>query len=181
MYLEDMRWLREAIRQKRTELWKNQSRILHHDNAPAHTSMLVREFLAKNAHTVSFICNLGVHHEFLSQGCTVNKEYYLEDMRWLREAIRQKRTELWKNAAAHISMLVREFLAKNNTAIMPQPRYLLDLAPANFFLFPKLKTAMKGKRFATIVEIKAKSKQELLVIPKSAFQKCMQGLEKTLA
>ena len=36
-HLEVIRWLREAIRQKRIELWKTQSWILHHDNAPAHT------------------------------------------------------------------------------------------------------------------------------------------------
>ena len=36
------------VREKRTLLWKNQSRILHHSNAPAHTSMLVREFFDKN-------------------------------------------------------------------------------------------------------------------------------------
>ena len=41
--------LREAIRQKRTELWKNQTWILHHDNAPAHTSMRAREFWAKKS------------------------------------------------------------------------------------------------------------------------------------
>ena len=38
-----------------------------------------------------------VHQEFLSYGCTVNKEYYLEVMHRLREAIRRKRPELWKN------------------------------------------------------------------------------------
>ena len=43
-----VRRLCEAINQKRTELWKNQSWILRHDNAPAHTSILVLEFLAKN-------------------------------------------------------------------------------------------------------------------------------------
>ena len=47
-YLAVMSRLREAILRKLTELWKNQSWILYHDNAPAHTSMLVREFLAKN-------------------------------------------------------------------------------------------------------------------------------------
>ena len=41
-----MRQLHEVIHQKRPELWKNQSLILHHDNAPAHKSMIVREFLA---------------------------------------------------------------------------------------------------------------------------------------
>ena len=43
-YLEVMRRSRKAICQKRKELWKNQSRILHHDDAPAHTSILVRRF-----------------------------------------------------------------------------------------------------------------------------------------
>ena len=38
-----MRRLREAIRQQRTELRKNESWILQHDNASAHTSMLMRE------------------------------------------------------------------------------------------------------------------------------------------
>ena len=47
-YLEVKSRLLEAISQKRIELWKNRSWILHHDNAPAHTTMFVQEFLAKN-------------------------------------------------------------------------------------------------------------------------------------
>ncbi|UYV82794.1 hypothetical protein LAZ67_22000882 [Cordylochernes scorpioides] len=80
--------------------------------------------------TVFFDCRGVVHHEFLPQGRTVNKEYYLQVMRNFREAIRQKRSDLWKNknwllhhdnAPAHTSLLVRDFLAKNNTLMMPQP------------------------------------------------------------
>ena len=67
-------------------------------------------------------------------------------------------------------MLVREFLAKNKTIIMPQSPYSTDLGPGDFFLFPKLKP-VKGKHFATIEEIKEKSKRELLAIPKNAYQK----------
>ena len=90
-------------------------------------------------------------------------EYYFEIMRRLSEVIHQKRTELWKNqlwilhndnAPAHISMIAHEFLAKNNTVIMLQPLYPPGLALADFFLFPKLRTSMKGKHFATIEEIK---------------------------
>ena len=99
-------------------------------------------------------------------------------MRRLHKTNRQKRTELWKtwilhhdNTPPHTSMLVREFLAKNKTVIMAQPPYLLDLAPADFFFFPKLKTPIKGKRFATIEEIKEKSKQELLAISKITFRR----------
>ena len=75
------------------------------------------------------------------------------------------------NALAHTSMLGREFLAKNKTIIMHQPPYSPDLALAYFFLFPKLKRSMKGNRFAMIEERKEISKQELLLILKSVFQK----------
>lgn len=51
--------------------------------------------------TVFFDCRGVVHHEFLPQGRTVNKEYYLQVMRNLREAIRQKRPDLWKNKKTH--------------------------------------------------------------------------------
>ena len=47
-YFEVRSRLRKTIWQNCTELWKNQSWIWHHDNAPAHTSMLVCEFLAKH-------------------------------------------------------------------------------------------------------------------------------------
>ena len=61
---------------------------------------------------------------------------------------------------------------------MPQPPYIPDLAPADIFRFQKQKTLMKGKRFSTIEEIKGKSKQKLLAISKSAFQKCFEVLKK---
>ena len=67
------------------------------------------------------------------------------------------------------------FLAKNNTVIMPQPPYSPDLAPCDFFLFPRLKTPMKGRRFATIEEIKIELLRELKDIPKSAYQKCFEN------
>ncbi|UYV65463.1 hypothetical protein LAZ67_3004436 [Cordylochernes scorpioides] len=104
-------------------------------------------------------------------------------MRNLREAICQKHPDLWKNknwllhhdnAPAHTSLLVRDFLAKNNTLMMPQPQYFPDLAPCDFFLFPKLKRPMKGRRYATLDEIKTASKEELKKIFKKDFLKCFE-------
>ena len=43
--------------------------------------------------------------------------------------VRSKITEFWP---AHSSLLVRNFLAKNNTVIMPQPPHSPDLAPCDF-------------------------------------------------
>jgi len=45
-YLEVMKRLREKVRRKRPELFASNSWILHHDNAPAHTALSVRVFLA---------------------------------------------------------------------------------------------------------------------------------------
>jgi transposase len=74
------------------------------------------------------------------------------------------------NAPAHASLLIREFLAKQETIVVPQPLYSPDLAPADFFLFPKLKSNLKGRRFQTVEEIKENSLQDLRTIPQNTFQ-----------
>ena len=66
--------------------------------------------------TNCFDCNIVLHYEFLPQERTVNNEHYLEVMLRLRETIRQKHTELWKNQSLilhHNKALIRNFLAKN--------------------------------------------------------------------
>jgi len=40
------------VRRKRPQKWQNQNLIIHHDNAPAHRSFKVLQFLAKNKMTV---------------------------------------------------------------------------------------------------------------------------------
>jgi hypothetical protein len=42
----------------------------------------------------------------------------------------------------------------NTTTFLPQPPYSPDLAPADFFLFPKLKSTLKGRRFESVDAIK---------------------------
>jgi len=44
-YCEVLKRLREGIRRKRPDKWKKNNWFLHHDNAPAHTSLVVRQFL----------------------------------------------------------------------------------------------------------------------------------------
>jgi len=47
-YCEVLRRLRENVRRKRPEMRKNGDWLLHRDNAPALTSLTVREFLTRN-------------------------------------------------------------------------------------------------------------------------------------
>jgi hypothetical protein len=46
-------------------------------------------------------------------------------------------------------------------AVIPHPPYSPDLAPCDFFLFPKMKLKLKGRRFDTIEEIQAESQRVL--------------------
>ena len=55
-YLEVLKRLREKVRRKRPEIFANNSCILHHDNAPAYTTLSVREFIATEQITVGTPC-----------------------------------------------------------------------------------------------------------------------------
>jgi len=105
----------------------------------------------------------------------------------LRDPVHRKRPELWENqtstlhhdnALAYASLLIRSYPAKHQTSMVPHPPCSLDLALANFFLFPKLKTTLKGHCFQTIEEIQENAKRELSAITESAFQEAFQQWKK---
>jgi transposase len=73
-----------------------------------------------------------------------------------------------------VSLLIRIYLAKHETSVVPHPPYSPDLAPAEFFLFPKLKTTLKGHRFLTVEEIKENTIRELCAITETVFQEAFQ-------
>lgn len=128
--------------------------------------------------TVFFDCKGVVYYEFLPQGQTINRFVYLETLRKLRNAVRRKRPELWQsgdwvlhhdNAPVHSALVIRNFCVKNAMTVIPQPPYSPDLAPADFFLFPKLKRPLKGRRFQTVDEIKEKTTELLNTFTKEEF------------
>jgi histone-lysine N-methyltransferase SETMAR len=60
--------------------------------------------------------------------------------------MRRRHPELWQeqtwllrhdNNPSHASVLTQQFLAKYKMAVIPQQPYSPDLAPCDFFLFPK--------------------------------------------
>jgi len=131
-----------------------------------------------------------VHHEHAPDRQTINKEFYVEVLRRLRESVRRKRPEKWRdgdwslhhdNAPAHASHLVPQFLAKNGTAQLQQPPYSPDLAPCDFILFPRLKKVLEGHQFEGTEDIKRNSTKTLLDIPKNEFTKYFQQWQKRWA
>lgn len=67
-----------------------------------------------------------------------------------------------------------QFLAKFKIPVLPQPPYSPDIAPADFYLFPKLKFSLKGHRFDTIEDIQANTERVLNTLKKENFQECFQ-------
>jgi hypothetical protein len=91
----------------------------------------------------------------------------------LREAICRRRPELWPDAwilhhddaPAYDALAIREFLAKKSILKLDHALYSPDLAPYDFWLFPKLKTALKGHRFSDITDIQGHMTTILKSIP----------------
>lgn len=75
-----------------------------------------------------------------------------------------------ENALSHTCLGVREFLAKHNVAPFPQPNYSPDLASGNLFLFPGIKTALKGHHFDNIEAIQVSVTTALCEVIDEAFQ-----------
>ena len=99
----------------------------------------------------------------VSTGQAVNKEYYVELLREFMKRFLGKRPALFKsgqlhfhqdNASVHNSFLVTDYLTKMGIKTVPQPPYSPYLAPCDFWLFPKLKEKLRGRRYETIEEMK---------------------------
>jgi hypothetical protein len=61
---------------------------------------------------------------------------------------------------------------------VPHPPHSPDLAPTDFFLFPKTKTNLKGRRFQTIEEIQENATRKPRAITESEFQEAFKQLKK---
>ena len=76
------------------------------------------------------------------------------------------------NAPAHSAISVRQFLAQKMIAVLDHPPYFLDLAPADFFLFPRLKAAIKCAVFVDVNIHERSVTAVLRSIPQEAFADC---------
>ena len=124
-----------------------------------------------------------VHKEFIPPGQTVNGNFYCKVLRQLRGNVRRKQPEMWENrdwllhhdnAPAHTSLVVREFLTKNNMTTVPYPAYSPNLSPCDFYLFPKMKLRLNGRCFVSIEEIQAELQQVLNMLMPADFNECFQ-------
>jgi len=61
--------------------------------------------------------------------------------------------------------------------VIPHPLYSPDLAPCEFFLFPKMKLQLKGRRFDMTEEIHTETQEVIDTLTFENFQGCMTSWE----
>ena len=74
-----------------------------------------------------------------------------------------------------MALSVREFLATKQITVLEHPVYSPDIAPTEFFLFPKINEILKGRHFDDTDDIRINTTAALKAIPQNQFQNCFEG------
>ena len=128
-----------------------------------------------------------VHKEFVPPGQTVIQTFYREILEKLRKRVTRVRPGIARtcmlhhdNAPCHTAGSINEFLVEKRISVFSQPPYSPDLSPCDFFLFPWLKTHLKGCHFVTLDNIQKSVTDELKGTPAEAFQHCYEQWKQRL-
>ncbi len=131
-----------------------------------------------------------VHSEYLAPNETVSSDTYCDVLRRLKEAVRRKRPELWHrdnegyrefrlqhdNASPHTACITLGLIGESGILMVPHPPYSPDLAPSDFFLFPRLKSELRGHRFRTVNDLKIAVQRTLRQIPQQEYRDAILSL-----
>ncbi len=129
---------------------------------------------------VSFFDAKGmVHHEYLRR--MVNTEIFVDILSRLRHAISRKHGHKYlkeftlhmDNASPHTSEDTRKFLMLSRTKVMEHPAYSPDLAPSDYWLYPRLKRPLRGHKFNSLQELEAAVNTQIGEIASFEFEHCI--------
>ena len=129
---------------------------------------------------VFFDCHGIVHHEFAPEGQTVKAAFYMEVLKRLKRSCasrivggeamdsspRQCTCAFCINRAWVFGM---QFHHRARTS-----PYSPDLAPCDFFLFPKCKLVLRGRNLGDVTTIKSEMTSLLKGLREAEFQGCFQ-------
>lgn len=101
--------------------------------------------------------------DYKDKGVSITGEYYADLLRQLKTAIKEKRRGkltkgvllLHDNAPVHKSRVAMAALYHCGFEMLNHPPYSPDLAPCDYYLFPKLKKELRGKKFSNDEEVKS--------------------------
>ena len=81
----------------------------------------------------------------------------------------------WSQRSSQKNKSKEEFLATKQITVLEHPASSPDLAPSDFFLFPKKKKILEGRHFDDIDDIMINTTAVLKAIPQNNFQNCFES------
>lgn len=105
--------------------------------------------------------------EFVPEGQFVTQKYYRQCPIKLREIVKKKRPNFWKDHSSwilhqdyepvHNALFMKQFSVNKHIPVLESPLYLPDLAPCGLYLFSNLKSGFKGTHYQSVGEVKVKN------------------------
>ena len=130
----------------------------------AHTICLLNcERVGKKTLVIFLTEMVIIHQEFLPESQTVNVSYYKDIKEQLLKGMSQVRPTLFQmkdwfllhnSAVSHNTVSVKQFLSWREISMPHHPPY----SPADYFLIPKLTTALKVWHFQSIMDLRCSYK-----------------------
>ncbi len=123
-----------------------------------------------------------VYREFVRRPRTVNQLLFRQILTRFDIAFQNRRPRgtaqgrrflHMDNASPHTTFLTRQHLQNLGWTVLPHPPYLPDLAPNDFWLYPRIKRGLKGRKFATLQELEDAFDNEVGMICVNEFRRCI--------
>ena len=125
-----------------------------------------------------FYDSLGiVHLEFFPDGITLNKTCYKQFLLRLRDSIGVGKIGCcYTIMPLHIALCLFKTTFKAIGPVLPHNPYSPDLAPYDFFLFPRLEAKLRGRRCHYAKEVMTATREAVWDLPAYIFERCIQQL-----
>ena len=79
------------------------------------------------------------------------------------------------NASSHTAKLTRAYLESTEIDVLDTPPYSPDLAPCDFWLFPKVKDSLRGKRYDDEDAAFAAFEERVMALTPDDWKGCFKG------
>lgn len=150
------------------------------------TSQRPSAFTEKVLYIFFFSADGEVSRIVVPKGSTVTGAYYCETvLPQVERDFRRMHPELQlrlhdDNAPPHRCQNVLDYLEEQDITRVCHPAYSPDLAPCDFWLFPKLKLALRGQRFSSRQSLGRAVSQAIQDIPQNEWSACFQEWKRRL-
>lgn len=164
---------------------KQQSMEWHHKGSPPPRKFRVVPSAGKIMATIFWDADGILMVDFLERGHTITGFYYANLISKLHERIKEKRRgKLRKgilfhqdNAPVHKSHIAMNAIHDAGFEWHEHPAYSPDLAPSDYFLFPKLKEYLRGTRYDDDYQVMTAVNDWLEDQPQEFFSRGIRALE----